>query len=433
MVQFVKLGLVFRGSPFGGNGILVKHIAANDVAFILILKDDGRIPLTEFAASERGSLSIGGIQFLPGDGSLFMVPLSSGEPIDSFETVLLKERLRDGGPLVPYNVTIMGDVMEAESDIVFDRLFNGTVTSNSGGNDSIWIKPGYTQDELYTGFSGYHHNQSIHRFNRPINNSATYRIGAELEFYALNEQCKRNIVNNPSNYLQFERDGSLSENINGISGLGIEMKTIPLTPDDAKNPEFWMAIMKFLARNAVSKGHSTTGLHVHISKEIMGRTREEQSRNIDKLCMFYTYFVEDDSEASAKNQVICGRAQGYAGSLSEAKTQIADFCKKVGFDKIAEGSEDAYMEMASGVRDRVGHQRWDINLQHLNDYGTIEFRKADGRISKTRVAAVCIWWEQMCIYCRDTHPRDFNFDNFFNKVCREYPAVAYFFQADEER
>ena len=292
--------------------------------------------------------------------------------------------------------------------------------------ESVAMLEGYTRTDIYSGFSGYHHNQRNHRFNTPIVADKPWRIGIELEVYARSQAAYNTITGARSNWFQCESDGSLHE-----ANYPIEIKTIPLRACDAKSVEFWDAPMRKLASLAKSKEYRSTGLHVHIGKEILGDNERERTETLNKLCWFYVYRIENVPDAHAKNVTMAGREHGYAGSLDGSKSELADFAELVGY-KAACGNKAAFDKMAGQVRQKTASQRWDINLQHLNDYGTVEFRKGDGRISKTRLAGLVTWWEQMVLYCR-THTQDqLDFDEFFAAVCAEYPAVAYFFTRDEE-
>ncbi len=291
---------------------------------------------------------------------------------------------------------------------------------------SVAILEGYTRTEIYTGFSAYHHNQRVHRFNTPIVPDKPWRIGVELEVYARSREAYNTITSARSNWFQCESDSSLSQ-----ASFPIELKTIPLRACDAKSVEFWEAPMRSLATLAKSKGYTSTGLHIHIGKEILGDTESERQETLNKLCWFYVYRIENVPDAHAKNVIIAGRERGYAGSLEDNKTALADFAEMVGFKAVA-ASKPAFDKMASEVKVKTQGQRWDINLGPYNSYGTIEFRKGDGRISKTRLAALVTWWEQMTLYCRNTRQDQLDFDEFFTNVCAEYPAVQYFFTQDEE-
>lgn len=299
-------------------------------------------------------------------------------------------------------------------------------TADTSLMSGVCIKPAYAQDITYTGFGSYHGHTERGHFNRILHPDKPWRIGVELEVYARTSSAYNEIINSRSNWFQCERDASLRE-----SGLGIEMKTIPLRACDAKSVDFWNEPMARLKTLAKSKGCATTGLHVHIGKEILGTTEEERQKTLAKLNLFYVYHVEDVIENHRRNVIICGREQGYGSySLSGAKSDTANNLKRFGvLDKV---NEDGQKAIGQELHNKCASQRWDINILNYSSYGTIEFRKADGSISKTRLAAVVTWWEQMVLYCRETPWNELNFEAFFRKVTSENPCVAYFFNTDEE-
>lgn len=395
---------------------------------IIIKKSDNNVFLV---APEVQGLNIPGEHLSEvGDGitvaserSLIIRRLSRAERSDSFYTIALQAvcdgLLGDYTLEIDSNVTVIDEIFAIQLDSIF--LVEERQRGITGG---LLIKQGYTQDSIYSGYSGYHHNQTHSRFNRPLTADKPWRIGVELEVYAVSREKYEKIINARTNWFQCERDGSLNE-----GNYPIEIKTIPLKACDAKSVDFWKEPLDMLRSLARSKGFRSTGLHVHIGKEILGDSPEECKKTLDKLCWFYSYLIEEDEEAHAKNVIICGREEGY--HAVKVKEPLADFAKKVGF-KAVQQSEPAFFEMANAVKSKVSEQRGDINLYNLNGYGTIEFRKGDGRISKTRMAALVTWWEQMVLYCRYTPAKDLDFNDFFTKICSEYPAVNYYFMKDEE-
>lgn len=431
MITYSKLRIINGATgAFVCNAVIAKQNDETNHQFMLIVKD-GALHGGRPAAN---GVRLGGSHFEVTNGSLAYFPLNGDATIDSLETAVLEARQDTSSPL-------HGMVVESDFEVIEDLgVFSVNLTDLFAVEErrqfnisGILIKSAYTQNEIYSGFGVYHSNQRVHRFNTPIENPDRWRIGVELEVYARTPEAKQKITSARTNWFQCESDSSLSETINGVRELGIEIKTIPLRPCDAKSVDFWQEPMAKLGDLAESKGHSTTGLHVHISKEILGRTEAERQANLSKLCTFYTYYVEDDPSARQKNVAICGRAIGYGHDrLDNAKSSLGDFAKEIGFETVAE-KETAFMKMATSVKENIANLRWDINTKHWLDYGTIEFRKGKGSIMKTRLAAICTWWEQMCLYVSNTHPRNFSFADFCNKVCREYPAVAYFLQQDEER
>lgn len=349
------------------------------------------------------------------------------DPLDSLTTAVLSIR-NDDAPawFTRWNIALDPAKVQLSSILCVDLDGIFLVEAReSAASSGLLIKPAYTQTEMYSGFGVYHSNQRTHRFNTPVQADKPWRIGVELEVYARNQEAYNKITGARTNWFQCEGDGSLNER-----QFPIELKTIPLRACDATSTDFWNEPMKALSARAISKQYLSTGLHVHIGKEIFGSTESVRQDNLSKLCVFYSYFVEDNPDAHAKNVVICGREQCY-GAVPNVKTPIGDFAKLVGIDKVGE-SPAAFKMVGDGVKEGWRDRRGDINIKNWNTYGTIEFRKGKGAISKTRLAAICAWWEEMCLYCNETHPKDFSFDAFFERVCRKHPAVAYFFLMDEE-
>lgn len=447
MVKYLKAKLISAslGTPLCD--VLVFKAAANDegdVRFCLIAKGQAspRLPGVWLGVSPQAAIDLGhGLNIGFTEGVIEkMAHVPAGEcprwmSITSFCAYLDSNSSYRESLLGDYTISpVRHMTCEPALDLDVDTMF-GTVSTAPDTNASISrpqgecvaIMDGYTRNETYTGYSGYHHNQRTHRFNTPVVPDKPWRIGIELEVYARSQQAYNTITGARSNWFQCESDSSLHE-----AAHPIELKTIPLRACDAKSIEFWDAPMRKLASLAKSKGYSSTGLHVHIGKEVLGETETERQETLNKLCWFYVYRVENVPAAHEKNVIIAGRERGYSGTLDASKDEFADFAELIGYKAVA-ASKPAFDKIASAVKLKVQHQRWDINLGHYSDYGTIEFRKADGRISKTRIAAVVTWWEQMTLYCRNHSQSELDFDDFFETVCREYPGtVGYFFNQDEE-
>lgn len=373
---------------------------------------------------------------VPAGGMVFQYKVDTmiTRSLDSFATAILAMETTTISTYGNYRYEMLENgfsMIDIDGEIPAIRMGEGQDAEAATDTAGVAIKDGYTRRYTYSGMSGYHNNQRTTGFNTPLAQDKPWRIGIELELYARDREAYNKITGAESNWFQCEHDSSLNEAIGGVSGLGIEMKTIPLKACDAKSVDFWAAPMKKLAQLAKSKGQHSTGLHVHIGKEILGTNDTQRQKTLDKLTWFYYYLIEDVPENHAKNVKICGRERGYSTSPDAGKTELADFAKSIGFDTVQKVPE-AFNKMAKTVKDKVRGQRDDINLSHLTDYGTVEFRKGKGAIGKTRMAAIVTWWEQMCVYCRDTEPTNLSFNDFFDRVTRENPAVAYFFQVDEE-
>lgn len=438
MLCYVKSRLYNKANgTFAGNGLIVKCCPDEQhrADFYFVCKD-GTFPSL---ASNIGSLGVelGGVRFEVEHGDVSFFKIASGLPVDSFETIVIGERARSDSKF--YNFTIvLGDEVFTPSDVFSVNLDDVFLqeTRQDAAVSGVLIKGAYTQTETYTGFSSYHYNQRVHTFNLPLNNDKDYRIGVELELYARSQEAYNKIINARTNWFQCESDGSLRE-----YSYPIEMKTIPLRPVDATSVDFWnepMRKLKELAfsskfkRTPMDEGRTvtSTGLHVHISKEILGRTEQERQKNLDKLMWFYTYYIEEVPENHALNVKICGREKGYGVTDGGPRTELGDFAKLIGLTEVAKCNE-AYQRVVSGMKTKLAEQRGDINIKRWDTYGTIEFRKGKGTIGGIRLAAICTWWEQMCLYCKETAPQNLSFEDFFTKVNR-FPCVAHYFQPVEE-
>lgn len=419
MKCFIKARLCnIRTGAFIANGLFVKN---NDKVYFVT--DSTSLP------SPNVNAVIDGLTFTSANGPVRITMLEDCEPSDSFVTIALRIHGERGLHGTHYGVSLDEHVIDASQDsgsYSLSELFAAAQAEASviGG---VAIKAGYTQTQIYSGFSGYHSNQRTHHFNTPLEADKPWRIGIELELYAKNQAAYNTITRAQSNWFQCESDSSLNQ-----ASYAIEMKTIPLKACDAHNVDFWDEPMARLKQLANSKGYTSTGLHVHIGKEILGNTRAEQIKTLDKLLFFYTYLLEDVDENNEKNITICGRAQGYHCEKGECKTDMGNIAKELGMEALSK-SPTLATKVGESMRDRCNDHRGDINIQNLNTYGTIEFRKGKGIIGKTRIAGLVTWWEQMCLYCRETAASDLSFNDFFTKVCREHPCVSYFFQRDEEQ
>jgi len=431
-LQKIRITVASNGA-FKSNALLVKDgrgrfFILSDRALPMPANDDDI--MCEFADRLFPHIEV------PAGGLVFQYKVDTmiTRSLDSFATAILAMETTPISTYGNYRYEMLENgfsMIDIDGEIPAIRMGEEQGAETATDTAGVAIKDGYTRRYTYRGMSGYHNNQRTTGFNTPLTVDKPWRIGVELELYARDREAYNKITGAESNWFQCEHDGSLSEAIGGVSGLGIEMKTIPLKACDAKSVDFWAAPMTKLAQLAKSKGNASTGLHVHIGKEILGNSDVQRQKTLDKLTWFYYYLIEDVPENHAKNVKICGRERGYSTSPDAGKTELADFAKSIGFDTVQKVPE-AFNKMAQTVKDKVRGQRDDINLGHLTDYGTVEFRKGKGAIGKTRMAAIVTWWEQMCIYCRDTEPTNLSFNDFFDRVTRENPAVAYFFQVDEE-
>ena len=415
--QKVRMSSRSNGSSLGF-ALIVRE---EDGTFYLVTRQRG-----VGASSEATHLRERGITFSSETG--YRVSTLLHRPHASFTTLL--EHLRTGDQQTLYSpigeTVMMNDVFAADLDQIFMEE-----TASAAQVSGIAIKSGYTEEHIYSGFGGYHSNHSV-GFNTPRQEDKPWRIGVELELYARNAAAKSTITRARSNWFMCESDSSVNEAVNGVHGLGIEMKTIPLKACDATDVNFWDEPMTRLKELALSKGFTSTGLHVHISKEIFGTTEPERQKNLRKLQYFYTVLVENDTDAHRKNVTICGRERGYHAENPESYlSSLSKFVKTAGI-KLADMNVEGFTQLADDQHIHLANNRWDLNVNNWNSYRTIEFRKGKGAISKLRLAAICAWWEQMCLYCSRTPYQQLSFSDFFAGICASHPAVAHFFTVDEE-
>lgn len=260
---------------------------------------------------------------------------------------------------------------------------------------SEYICDNYKRDTMYRGFHGYHHHRSV-EMNAPKRAYRGHRIGIELEVEFNTQSERQDFCDKPSNWLYRESDGSLGS-------YGCEIITIPLLPDDAKSIDFWKVLTDSISGHAKSWDTGRCGLHVHMGREILGRTEEQQSETIGKLLYLYHHHVKD----TRVNQKIYGRERGY--NDTDGKTDIGNAAKIFGGEvfKLKDTSKkvkDAMIERSN--RDRY----FDINLRNTH---TIEFRKGKGSINPNRIAMVVDYCERMCIYARNTPWQQIGYNDFF--------------------
>lgn len=246
-------------------------------------------------------------------------------------------------------------------------------------------------------YSGYHSYHSHHGdyMNLPTTSYRGHRIGVELEVEFNDDDLRDDFVDKTSNWFYLESDGSLGD-------YGCEIITIPLRPQEAKSEDFWSPLTNYLKDKARSWDTGRCGLHVHIGREILGRSEEEQSETLGKLLYLYHHYVKD----TRLNIKIYGRERGYHDQ--DGKTQVGESIKILGKDvlKVQSAKAAVKKEMISkSNRDRY----FDINIRNS---ATIEFRKGRGSINAKRIAMVVDYSERMCIYAKSTPWQQIGYEDF---------------------
>lgn len=261
-------------------------------------------------------------------------------------------------------------------------LRSSTTQSPQVDESNVFVNKNYESTTMYTGVQSYHsHHSSVP--NKPVKDYSGYKVGVELEVECKNSECHRQCSEIQSNWIYMETDCSLSTR-------GIEFITIPLRPKDAKKAETWSSLIVYLFKRAKSWNTSTCGLHIHIGREILGRTAEQQSETIGKMLFLYHYWLKD----CAMNRAIYGRARGY--SDQDAKVTEADAARTLGKEvfkskKLKDTVKNALIDKSSRGR------YFDINLSNS---ATIEFRRGRGSLNTNRITAVIEYCELICLYAK---------------------------------
>lgn len=301
-------------------------------------------------------------------------------------------------PDYPYNwaldarVTTVEDMIQHIMDMKdldrADWCLSGTTADQSTARattaleSNVFVNKNYADTTMYTGIKSYHSHHSEEP-NKPLKHHSGYKVGVELEVECNSAEAYRKCTEIQSNWIYMETDGSLSSR-------GIEFITIPLRPQDAKKAETWSTLIPYLSKYAKSWSKSSCGLHVHIGREILGRTAEQQSETIGKMLFLYHHWLKDCS----MNRAIYGRMRGY--SDHDAKAPEADAARTLGADVFK--SKKLKDTVKKALIDKSSHGRYfDINLSNS---ATIEFRRGRGSINTARITAVIEYCELICLYAK---------------------------------
>lgn len=261
--------------------------------------------------------------------------------------------------------------------------------------DIDFYLPNYGTDNIYQWQHGYHASHANGYFNQPTIPFTGHRIGIELEVEANSSDMRDEIVSKTSNWFTRERDASLG-------AYGIEIISIPLLPDDAKGYHTWQPLCTYLKTRAKSWGTRRCGLHVHIGREILGNTEDEQQMTLGKLLIFY----QGDVERWAKSTAVFGRERCY--SQPNGDTDEINAVKCLGKSVLKD--PEIFTKVDTAMKAKFGSSRYyAVNLQNSH---TIEFRKGRGSINADRIIAVITMTEAICLFAKETQPHDLTLDNF---------------------
>lgn len=286
----------------------------------------------------------------------------------------------------------------------------GVLERSADSSDSAFFYNKYESTVVYSGIHSYHRHHCVHQ-NVSKKRKNGYRVGVELEVEFKNQSYKDSFANSKSNWFYMERDGSLNER-------GCEIITIPMYPMDIKSPKLWNPLVDALSSKARSWDSSRCGLHVHIGREILGNTSEEQNENIGKLLFLYHHHIDGTS----LNTKVFGRATGYHardGKTASAKA-VMDLGKSV--FKLKEIKEKVKSDL---ITQTLTDRYYDINLTNSN---TIEFRKGRGSIKTSRIIMVVEFCEIMCKYAKTASWSTISYDGFIAYMKKHLSSKSYLYR-----
>lgn len=275
--------------------------------------------------------------------------------------------------------------------------------SNIDDAASGLMKDGYEKQRIFRGQSGWHSHHGSY-LNRPIGNIPPYMFGVEMEVEFDEEDDLEDFKEVPSNWFYRERDGSLDD-------YGCEIITIPLLPQDAKDPSFWLQLTDRI--KTLASASSNCGLHVHVSREILGTDGAERRENLGKLLYLYHHFIEE----TRLNRAIFGRDHGYHaydGKTDEGKAVKMFGSKLLQNDNIKQKVHDAMVARSRQER------YFDINITNDN---TFEFRKGAGTTDENVVAMLVEYCELMCLYAKQVKWQKISYEDFVNYLQKRAKGV----------
>lgn len=186
-----------------------------------------------------------------------------------------------------------------------------------------------------------------------IDNAGTYDDYAKEILEAGNEN---------EEHLYIKTDGSLSE--------GLEIVTHPMTADYHKNKMPWDKI----TRKAISLGYlshktSTCGLHVHVNRNSLGFTENDQEETISRILFFVEKFWNE--------LLVFSRRTPF---------QVERWAARYGF-------KDQPKEIMKTAKAGRGNRYTCVNIAPLN---TIEFRMFRGTLKTNTIIATVQLVDKIC-------------------------------------
>ena len=158
---------------------------------------------------------------------------------------------------------------------------------------------------------------------------------------------------------------------------GFEIVSHPATLEYHTNNIAWRELMqKALSMNYRSHDTDTCGLHIHISRNALGNTYDEQDNTIAKIL----YFVENNWYPIIK-------------FTRRTENNLAHWANRYGVEKTEYPVQDTYDKAKSG------YNRYKcINLQNSH---TIEFRIFRGTLEHSTFIATLQFVNTLCSICKE--------------------------------
>lgn len=266
-----------------------------------------------------------------------------------------------------------------------------------------YISKNYKREHLYSGIHGYHHHQG-----QPMNAPKGYsvkkgRIGVELEVEFDTESAAREFTSSKSNWFFLERDGSIGR----YSWDGVEIITIPLRPQDAKDADFWCdGLTMHISNNARSWDTcGRCGLHVHIGNERLGGHPLMVEENQAKLIYFHEHFLKDLPITEA----VYGRSRSYheLDGRTDHGAEMAS-CREV-----LKKDRKKQIELKDATR-TTRNTAYRYHAINITNRKTTEFRLGKGSLNPKRIAAVVEWCDLQCEYAKSINWGQISVEDFID-------------------
>lgn len=264
-----------------------------------------------------------------------------------------------------------------------------------------YISKNYKRDHLYSGIHGYHRHHGC-AMNEPKGYSVRKgRIGVELEVEFDTESAAHEFKSSKSNWFFLEHDGSIGR----FSWDGVEIITIPLRPQDAKDLNFWADnLTNHICQDARSWDTcGRCGLHVHIGNERLGGHPLAVEENQAKLIYFHEHFLK----GLPMTEAVYGRSRSY--NEMDGRTDHGAEFSRVHKMMIKDRKKQMELKDATLNVRNINYRYHAINITNSK---TTEFRLGKGSLNPMRIAAVVEWCDLQCEYARRTNWGQMSVEDF---------------------